>query len=200
MAAGKVGQCKKGQIGARNRSRTGPCVVVMRVTDNAGTTVFESGAVEIGPNRKVRLRFGHCFTPDEAGKSMWTWEVWPVECVDSTPWDNVRQRKVNVKAPKRKCNCGAVLGLCARYVGSASDVTVEVKHHDTFERVMPGDVLCVHAGPGKKLKSSTEFKVYDAAGEEIRKDKIHTSCSRPIYVGQPFGAFVVTDLELIACE
>ena len=95
-AAGHVGQCKTGQIGAENRSLTEPCAVVMRVTGNAGHVVFESDPVVIGPGRKIRLTFQHCYTADEVGRNRWRWEVWPVDCAEQTPRDNVYLRKVNV--------------------------------------------------------------------------------------------------------
>jgi hypothetical protein len=95
-AAGHIGQCKMGQIGARNLSPTESCEVVMRVSDNAGDVVFE-GIETIAPGTRVRLRFGHCYTALEVGRNLWTWEVWPVECGELTPWNNVGLRKVNVQ-------------------------------------------------------------------------------------------------------
>jgi PKD repeat protein len=94
-AGGRVGQCKTGQIGARNRSFTEPCNVVLRVTDNVGNVVFET-IETIGPGRGIRVRFEHCYTADEVGRNLWSWEVWPIECTELTPWDNVRWRRVNV--------------------------------------------------------------------------------------------------------
>ena len=94
-AAGHLGQCKTGQIGARNNSFTESCTALMRVVDNAGNTVFET-VQTIGPGRRIRVRFQHCYTADEIGRNLWTWEVWPVECDEHTPWNNVHQRKVNV--------------------------------------------------------------------------------------------------------
>lgn len=94
-AAGQVGQCKTGQIGARNMSYTESCDVVMRVIDNAGNVVFETTRT-IGPGRRIRVRFQHCYTSDEVGRNVWTWEVWPVNCNEQTAWDNVYLRKVNV--------------------------------------------------------------------------------------------------------
>jgi len=95
-AAGHVGQCKSGQIGAKNDSLSAQCAVVMRVTDNAGNVVFESDPIMIGPGRRLRVRFEHCYTADEVGKNRWTWEVWPVHCAEQTPRDNVYRRKVNI--------------------------------------------------------------------------------------------------------
>jgi parallel beta-helix repeat protein/predicted outer membrane repeat protein len=94
-AAGHVGQCKAGQIGARNRSLTESCEVMMRVTDSAGNVVFETAAT-IGPGRTLRARFDHCYTADEIGRGPWTWEVWPAGCSERTPWDNAYGRRVNV--------------------------------------------------------------------------------------------------------
>jgi Tol biopolymer transport system component len=94
-AAGHVGQCKTGQIGARNRSLTESCDVVLRVADNAGNVVFETMQT-IAPGRRLRVRFDHCYTADETGRRLWTWEVWPMGCRELTPWDNVHQRRVNV--------------------------------------------------------------------------------------------------------
>jgi outer membrane protein assembly factor BamB/chitodextrinase len=100
-AAGHIGQCKTGQIGARNRSFTESCDVVLRVTDSAGVTVFESAPTTIGPGRRIRLRFEHCYTADEIGRNLWSWEVWPVACGELTPWDNAHLRKVNVQPGER---------------------------------------------------------------------------------------------------
>jgi len=69
--------------------------VVLRVTDNARDVVFETTRT-IGPGRRIRVRFDHCYTADEVGGNLWTWEVWPVDCGEQTPWNNVRQRKVIV--------------------------------------------------------------------------------------------------------
>lgn len=95
-AAGQIGQCKMGQIGARNMSTTESCEVVLRVSDNAGDVVFE-GIETIAPSTRVRLRFDHCYTALEVGRNFWTWEVWPVECGELTPWNNIGLRKVNVR-------------------------------------------------------------------------------------------------------
>ena len=95
-AAGHIGQCKTGQIGARNRSFTEPCDVVLRVTDNAGNVVFET-VQTIGPGRRLRVRFEHSYTADEVGRNLWAWEVSPVECNELTPWNNVHWRRVNVQ-------------------------------------------------------------------------------------------------------
>ena len=94
-AAGHVGQCKTGQIGARNLSYTEPCDALLRVTDNAGSIVFETTRT-IDPGCGLRIRFHHCYTADEVGKNRWTWEVWPVHCAEQTPRDNVYRRKVNI--------------------------------------------------------------------------------------------------------
>jgi PKD repeat protein len=95
-AAGHVGQCKRGQIGARNLSATEPCDVILRVTDNAGNVVFESDVVTIEAGRRIRLRFDHCYTADEIGRNMWKWEVYPAQCNELTPWNNEYLRKVIV--------------------------------------------------------------------------------------------------------
>jgi len=95
-AAGHIGQCKRGQIGARNMSYTEPCDVVLRVTDNAGAVIFETTRT-IGPGRRIRVRFEHCYTADEIGRNLWTWEVWPADCYELTPWNNVHLRSVNVQ-------------------------------------------------------------------------------------------------------
>ncbi|UCH35164.1 MAG: PKD domain-containing protein [Armatimonadota bacterium] len=95
-AAGQIGQCKTGQIGAKNMSPTESCEVVLRVTDNAGNVVFESSET-IAPGGRLRLRFDHCYTADEVGTDLWTWEVWPVRCGELTPSDNTWLRQVNVQ-------------------------------------------------------------------------------------------------------
>ena len=94
-AAGHVGQCKTGQIGARNESATESCTVVMRVINRVGDVVFET-LETIGPAGRIRVRFEHCFTADEVGKSLWMWEVWPVDCAERTPWNNAHHRRVIV--------------------------------------------------------------------------------------------------------
>jgi hypothetical protein len=50
----------------------------------------------IGPARSLRLRFDHCYTADEVGSNPWTWEVWPADCGERTPWNNVLRRRVIV--------------------------------------------------------------------------------------------------------
>lgn len=95
-AGGHIGQCKTGQIGARNRLLTESCDVVLRVTDNARDVVFETTRT-IGPGRRLRVRFEHCYTADEIGRNLWTWEVSPAECYELTPWNNVHLRSVNVQ-------------------------------------------------------------------------------------------------------
>jgi len=92
-AAGHVGQCRTGQIGARNESATESCTVVMRLTNRVGNVVFET-VETIEPAGRIRVRFSHCFTPDEVGKSLWMWEVWPVDCGERTPWNNAHHRRV----------------------------------------------------------------------------------------------------------
>jgi len=51
----------------------------------------------IGPGQRIIVRFRHCFTEDEIGKDRWTWEVWPAECNEETPWNNVYHRRVIVR-------------------------------------------------------------------------------------------------------
>ncbi|KPJ64049.1 hypothetical protein AMK68_02510, partial [candidate division KD3-62 bacterium DG_56] len=99
-AFGQVGQCKLGQIGAKNMSLTEACDVVLRVTDNMGNVVFEDTA-NIGPGRRIRVRFEVCATADQVGKWPWTWEVWPAECNELTEWNNVTQRRVIVRPGTR---------------------------------------------------------------------------------------------------
>ena len=75
---------------------TEACDVVLRVTDNMGNVVFEDTAT-IGPGRRMRVRFNHCATADEIGKWPWTFEAWPAECNEDTPWNNVHLRRVIVR-------------------------------------------------------------------------------------------------------
>ncbi|KPJ62253.1 hypothetical protein AMK68_05160 [candidate division KD3-62 bacterium DG_56] len=100
-AAGHIGQCKRGQIGTRNMSLTESCDVVLRVSDNSGVVVFETTRT-LAPGRRLRVRFDHCYTADEVGKNLWTWEAWPVECGERTPWDNVHLCEVNVQPGARR--------------------------------------------------------------------------------------------------
>jgi len=94
MASGQVGQTKPGQIGAWNASGR-PCDVALRVTNGVGAVVFETEQ-RLQPFCRTRFWFIHTFTPEEAGRSPWTWEVWPVECDEQTPCNNVFRRPVTV--------------------------------------------------------------------------------------------------------
>ena len=93
LGAGRRGRCKTGEIGARNRSATRSCDVVMRVRDEAGNVIFQTVRT-LAPHRKARARFRHCFTPNQMGRNRWTWEVWPIDCAERTPWNNVFPREV----------------------------------------------------------------------------------------------------------
>jgi len=58
--------------------------------------VFET-IETIGPGRRMRVRFNHCATADQVGKWPWTFEAWPAECNEDTPWNNVHLRRVIVR-------------------------------------------------------------------------------------------------------
>jgi hypothetical protein len=203
MSCGRVGQTKCGQIAAKNWDQE-PCLVVMSVTDNAGNVVFESDPTWIEGYGKIRMRFEHTFTDDEIGRDLWTYEVWSPGCEELAEWDNVRERIVTVLP--RAQYCDGVRALCVQYLGSQADVTVNVvvseDYTQTVEHVNPGRIICVSALTAglTKLEPLTRFAVYDRYGYLAREDVLVTSCQQPIYVGQPFGCFQITYLDLVLLQ
>jgi hypothetical protein len=206
MPSGKVGQTKSGQIAARNW-RDEDCLVRMRVFDNAGTAVFDR-TVTIGPRSRVSLRFSHQFTQQEVGRGSWRWEVWPQECAELTACDNTRTRQVKVESGvPAGCPgyCQAVLGACVRYLGFSPAAAVEIEAAPaapiTFTQVTTGTLLCVDAASLglSQLPAETWFRVLDANGNVVREDLFDTSCTQPIYPGQPFGPFQVVEAYYQPC-
>jgi hypothetical protein len=100
LPPGRIGHTRRGQIAVCNRGGE-PCQVMLRVRNGAGRVVFETTRT-LAPFRWTRVRFAHTFTPEDMGPNPWTWEVWPVECEERTPADNVLERPVRVMAPPRR--------------------------------------------------------------------------------------------------
>jgi PKD repeat protein len=96
MAPAWAGQRRWGWIAAVNRSGETSCAAVLRVSDHTGAAVFEAPRT-LGPSGMVWIPFTYRLQPDQIGSHPWTWEVWPLECSDPTPSNNVCRRMVTVR-------------------------------------------------------------------------------------------------------
>jgi len=97
--------------------------------------------------------------------------------------------------PEPQGKCKGIKTMTLKYIGDTS-TTVEVKHKGnslgTFN-VAPGESFTVTGENDKKGKLHADVTLkWD--GQEV---KIHTSCSKPIDVGDIHGDFEITDLEKV---
>jgi len=116
--------------------------------------------------------------------------------------------------PPPTCSeCKGLTSITLQYNGPAGYYEVKTKYFsltggqvvstdkdESIVYLQPGDMLYIQATKKDKLPSNLEFKPVDANGDKIKnadKQKIHTSCSKPIDVGMTFGYFEVCDLDKI---
>lgn len=97
--------------------------------------------------------------------------------------------------PQPTGKCKGVKSMTLRYNGDSA-TTVEVSHKGdslgTFN-VAPGETFTVTGANDKKGKLHADVTLkWD--GQEV---KIHTSCSKPIDVGDVHGDFEITDLDKV---
>jgi|GEM_PF-6801277 len=82
----------------------------------------------------------------------------------------------------------------------ASEGGKKKKDDDVYldeEGVVLDQLVTISAAGGKKkeLKADTVVSVFDGAGNELQSLTIHTSCSKPLALGDRFGAFEVVGFK-----
>jgi tetratricopeptide (TPR) repeat protein len=107
----------------------------------------------------------------------------------------VRELEHLLKGTPDDAKCDGIALIELEYTGSGTDVVIEVFLKKvllgTFT-VSQGDTFVVEATDETKGKLHSEITLV-VNGEEAAK--IHTSCSKPIEVGDVHGDFEITDLE-----
>jgi hypothetical protein len=111
--------------------------------------------------------------------------------------------ELDVIVDKNKCDeCDAVASMTVRYNGpDGVDMAIDVGGPGQMETdVQDGDEITVLPEDGKdKLRSNTTFDITNGGLDE--NIEIHTSCSRPIAVGDVHSSggatLTITDLDLI---
>ena len=78
------------------------------------------------------------------------------------------------------------------YIGADELVDVEVKGFGTFTLMNDDNTILLEAEEGKKLPSNIKLEI---EGKEVAK--FHTSCSKPIEIGDVSGDFEIADLDKI---
>ena len=97
--------------------------------------------------------------------------------------------KIAPEPPEPEDKCKGIAMIELAYSGELP-VEVEVKKFGTFTLADPGDTILLEAEEGKKLPSDIKLKI---DGEEVAK--FHTSCSKPIEIGDVSGPFEIVDLD-----
>jgi len=105
--------------------------------------------------------------------------------------------KALLKIKDGETKCKGVTSLTLEYTGAdAVTITFTDKKGnvlDEFTGVVSGDEVTLTAS-GSKLGSTTNVSISGAITEE---QSIHTSCSKPIDVGDEYGSLEISDLETI---
>ena len=96
--------------------------------------------------------------------------------------------------PAERCHGVALLELTYTNngVGDTIDVVVDTKNAEktSFDDVLAGVPFTITSAT--KLGSNTTLNYTGSGGS--RSQDIHTSCSKPIFIGQVHGDFTITDL------
>ena len=100
--------------------------------------------------------------------------------------------------------CKGVKSLTLKYTGSEEPLIIKAYEDKKGKRelgvwvVYSGDKFTVTPRKGKdKLGANTYLYIYDMEGNLLETQKIHTSCSQPLYVGMEFGSLTVTAVDKI---
>ena len=172
----------------------------LSASGNSQTIIFE---ITSAPISMARVDFGEVklklrgweesttqdvffFNPDHPDANADGYRALPQ---DSTLLDHHHELDEQLNA-----RCGGITRILLRYTGSGAsriDVFLRNTLFITFSNVENGDILEI-SDSGDKFPSELKLVV-----DEEEAAKIHTSCSKPIGIGDDHDDFVITNLDLI---